>query len=63
MVEGKESSNVKSKKKSKSLSLIGRLNKKLMIERGRNYFGNWFSSDEIQSFIDNPGKKILFSNF
>ena len=42
------------KKNKKTVSLIQRLYKKLMIERGRNYFGSWFSAEEIKDFQDNP---------
>ena len=54
------------KKNKKPVSLIQRLYKKLMIERGRNYFGSWFSAEEIKDFQDNPdilALDPLFQNF
>ena len=42
------------KKKRKPASLITKLNLKLLQDRGRHCFNDWFTASEIDSFVDNP---------
>jgi len=51
--------NKKNKKKKKSQSLISKLNAKLLRDRGRHCFQDWFSDSEIDSFRDNPDINAL----
>ena len=44
----------KKKKSKKSQSLISKLNAKLLKDRGRHCFNEWYTEAEIDSFRDNP---------
>lgn len=44
----------KKKKGKKAVTLIRSLQRKLLVDRGRHCFSEWFSEGEVDSFRDNP---------
>ena len=49
----------KKKSKRKPSSLISKLNLKLLQDRGRHCFNEWYTNEEIDSFRDNPRMEEL----
>ena len=47
------------KKKRQPASLISKLNLKLLQDRGRHCFNDWFSAEEIDRFRDNADTSVL----
>ena len=56
---GEPTKSKKKSKKQKTKSLISKLNQKLLQDRGRHCFNEWFTDSEIDSFRDNPDINAL----